>query len=168
MDWIKEHTRLLDLALRWEAAGEPDRPSRLLVTRNWGDKPDERCRAAKKLIYDTCKHALGRGASRRSKHLDWRILHQQMDNACFITGFRDVALDAAYHSATDQLQRLDAAREAVAKDLREIVRLRLEKAENPDVFKVKRYPAGDAKAERKALASQSANTMAVFWELRVV
>ena len=79
-----------------------------------------------------------------------------------------MALDAAYHASTDQLQRLDAAREAVVADLQEIVRLRLEKVDNPDVFKVKRYPAGDAKAERSQLERESANAMAVFRERRVM
>jgi hypothetical protein len=91
-----------------------------------------------------------------------------MNNACFSAGFGDVALDAAYHSATDQLQRLDVARETVIWDLQEIVRLRLEKAENPDVFKVKRYPAGDAAAERRALENKGSNAMAVFRELRAL
>ena len=67
-----------------------------------------------------------------------------------------------------QLQRLDAAREAVAADLKEIVRLRLEEADTPDVFKVKRYPAGDATAERSKLERESANAMAVFRQLRVM
>ena len=151
-------------ALRGKFLGQYERQ----VTRNWDDKPDNRYRAAKKLIYDTCKHALGRGASCTSKRLDWRTLHQQMDKACYSAGFSDVALDAAYHASTDQLQRLDTAREAVVADLQEIVRLRLEKADNPDVFKVKRYPAGDAAAERTALESKSSNAMAVFRELRVM
>ena len=80
----------------------------------------------------------------------------------------DVALDAAYHSATNQLQQLDAAREAVVSDLQEIVRLRLEKADNPDVFKVKRYPAGDAVAERRALENEGTAAMTVFRQLRVM
>jgi len=79
-----------------------------------------------------------------------------------------VALDAAYHASTAQLQRLDAAREVVVADLQEIVRLRLEKADNPDVFKVKRYPAGNAEAERWAQESEVANAMAVFRQLRVM
>jgi hypothetical protein len=138
------------------------------IARNWDDKPDKRYRAAKKLTYDTCKHALGRGASRRSKRLDWRTLHQQMDNGCFSAGFSDVALDAAYHASTDQLQRLDAAREAVVADLQEVVRLRAEKAENPDVFKVKRYPAGDAKSERMAHEGRYGGSMAAFREVRMM
>ena len=152
------------IALRSKFLGQYERQ----VARNWDDKPDKRYRAAKKLIYDTCKHALGRGASRISKRLDWRTLHQQMDKDCYSTGFADVALDAAYHASTDQLQQLDAAREAVVADLQEIVRLRLEKADNPDVFKVKRYPAGDAAAERRAQESEVANAMAVYRELRVM
>ena len=152
------------IALRGKFLGHYERQ----VARNWNDKPDKRYRAAKKLIYDTCKHALGRGASRRSKRLDWRTLHQQMDNACFSAGFGDVALDAAYHSATNQLQRLDATREAVVADLQEVVRLRLEKADNPDVFKVKRYPAGDAKAERRAHESRYADAMVAFRDVRMM
>ena len=152
------------LAMRGRFLGQFERQ----IVRNWDDKPDKRYRAAKKLIYDTCKHALGRGASRRSKRLDWRTLHQQMDRACYSTGFADVALDAAYHSATDQLQRLDAAREAVTADLQEIVRLRLEKADNPDVFKVKRYPAGDAKAEKRAQDTSHAEAMSTYREARMM
>ena len=139
-----------------------------LVARNWDDKPDKRYRAAKKLIYDTCKHALGRGASRRSKRLDWRTLHQQMDNVCFSAGLGDVALDAAYHSAIDQLQRIDVAREAVVEDLQEVVRLRLEKADSPNMFKVKRYPAGDAKVEPRAHERRGSSSMTTFRELRIM
>ena len=65
-------------------------------------------------------------------------------------------------------KQLDAAREAVVADLQEIVRLRLEKADNPDVFKVKRYPAGDAEAERRALENEGTAAMAVFRQLRVL
>jgi hypothetical protein len=152
------------LALRSKFLGQYERQ----VAGNWDDKPDKRTRAAKKLIYDTCRHALGRGAARSSKRLDWRTLHQQMDKGCYSDGFADVALDAAYHSATDQLQRLDAAREVVVADLQEVVRLRHEKAAHPNVFKVKRYPAGDARAERRAMRNESGEAMAVYRQLRVL
>ena len=152
------------LALRDKFLGRFERQ----LEDHWDDKPEKRYRAAKKLLYDTCRHRLKRGAHRSSRRLDWRTLHQQMDNACYSAGFADVALDAAYHAATAQLQRLDVLREAVVSDLGEIVQLRCDKAESPDVFKLKRFPKGDARRERLARDSESRDAMTVYARLRQV
>ena len=49
-----------------------------------------------------------------------------------------------------------------------VARQRREKAENPDVFKVKRYPAGDAKAEKRAQDTSHAEAMLTYREARMM